>query len=189
MPRNPGMPQGRPPKPIEQHRMLGNPSKKKLPDAVITLPGVGSVPEPPEGLEDRGLRMWDDCWRWGAPWLSAAMDPVSVERVCRLADECARLDKLAAVPMVREPIITPSGLLVRDDDGKPMYHWAPNPACKLLRSAEVALRGFLADLGFSPTARARMGLAQVKAQSKLEEMLANARDARMAPKVVDTTSS
>ena len=43
-------------------------------------------------------------------------------------------------------------------------------ARKHLRDLDKQLLGLLGDLGFNPAARARLGLAEVKAQSKLEEL-------------------
>ena len=50
----------------------------------------------------------------------------------------------------------------------------PNPALMSLRRAEESRRRGLIELGFSPTARARLGLAQVaiaKEKTKLEAIL------------------
>jgi hypothetical protein len=43
-------------------------------------------------------------------------------------------------------------------------------ARKHLRDLDKQLLGLLGDLGFNPAARARLGLAEVKTQSKLEEL-------------------
>jgi hypothetical protein len=43
-------------------------------------------------------------------------------------------------------------------------------ARKHLRDLDKQLIGLLGDLGFNPAARARLGLAEVKTQSKLEEL-------------------
>ena len=43
-------------------------------------------------------------------------------------------------------------------------------ARKHLRDLDKQITSLLSDLGFNPAARARLGLAEVKAQSKLEEL-------------------
>ena len=43
---------------------------------------------------------------------------------------------------------------------------------KALRDLDKQLMSLLGDLGFNPAARARLGLAEVKTQSKLEELRA-----------------
>jgi P27 family predicted phage terminase small subunit len=53
----------------------------------------------------------------------------------------------------------------------------PHPLIKELRSAQKQLHAIGSALGFDPTARSRLGLAEVKRQSKLEELSA-ARQAR-----------
>jgi erythromycin esterase-like protein len=50
-------------------------------------------------------------------------------------------------------------------------------SAKDVREARAEVAKLLSELGFDPTARAKLGLAEVKAQSKLEEMKAR-RDQR-----------
>jgi hypothetical protein len=108
------------------------------------------------------------------------LDANTVEQACRLIEEVDIYRPLVMrAPLVKEPITTPSGKVVGE-------RFVPNPAEKMLRRAETALRGVLTDLAFTPTARSRLGLAQVKAQTKLEGLL-QARTSRVAPKVVDST--
>jgi hypothetical protein len=45
-----------------------------------------------------------------------------------------------------------------------------------LRELDKQIVSNLADLGFSPTARMRLGIAEVKKQSKLEELMARRND-------------
>lgn len=53
---------------------------------------------------------------------------------------------------------------------------AAGASAKDVREARAEVAKLLSDLGFDPTARARLGLAEVKAMSKLEELKAR-RDA------------
>ena len=167
---------GRPPKPVEVHRRNGNPSRRHLPEPVVVLPPapVGG-PIPPEGLGDTGRRFWVDAWQAGSAWLSPAIDFGTVELAARTFDEIVgHRQEIAARGAVIESPIMYKGEAVPE-----VYELKPNPAMKMLRDAEKSLLAILIELGFTPSARARLGLVQVKAQSKLEQ-LARAREERSA---------
>lgn len=163
---------GRPPKPTEDKRRRGNPGGRPLPVPTIVLPAAVGTPDLPRGLHAHGRRLWADAWVAGKLWLTPSLDCTMVEQAARLADECAgfrrdvaRLGRIMSAPKVDRGTV----VLV---DGEPLLEWSANPAVKLLRGAEAELRTTLVELGFTPTARARLGLVQVKAQSKLEDMIA-----------------
>ena len=55
-------PMGRPPKPIEQKRALGNPGKRPLPTegSLVLLPSMYEVPEPPRPLVTEAAKaLWN----------------------------------------------------------------------------------------------------------------------------------
>ena len=70
------MPAGRPPKPIEQKRLLGNPGKRPLPDesSVILMAQADIPPEPTRPLLKYGQELWDRIWSMGATWVSDKTD-------------------------------------------------------------------------------------------------------------------
>jgi len=158
---------GRPPKPVEQKRRTGNPGQRPLPEPVQWLPPapVGGPPVP-DGLSEAGRRFWVDVWQAGAPWLSPAIDLDTVALAARLFDDATafREEIAARGRLIEEPMLYQGEIVV--DAVKVVA----NPAVKMLRDAEKSLLAYLIDLGFTPTARARLGLAQVKAQSKLEQL-------------------
>ena len=127
--------------------MLGNPGKRALPalSAVTVLPMADGTPDPPTHLELAGRAMWADCWHEGLTWI----DPVSNRRItlsaCELADaaETAR----AVYEATR----------ARDD-------------LRAFIAATEALNRVLAALGFTPADRTKLGLAEVKRVSKLDEL-------------------
>jgi len=63
------MPAGRPAKPIEQKRLLGNPGKRALPDesSIVLMQQIDSVPEPPRPLLKYGNDLWERIWGWAQP--------------------------------------------------------------------------------------------------------------------------
>ena len=52
---------GRPPKPIELKRLLGNPGNRPLPDLnnITHLPMAKEIPPHPENLQEHGKKLWD----------------------------------------------------------------------------------------------------------------------------------
>ena len=136
---------GRPPKPVEQKRKTGNPGRRKLPDEqqVIPLRAITAIPEPPRPLFEYGRTLWDRVWAAGASWISPDFDLELLLMVCEQTDERIRLR--ASV-------------------------WNQNRADerRALRALEQQIVNNMSKLGFSPTDRSRLGIAEVKIQSKLE---------------------
>lgn len=141
-------PTGRPPKPTERKRKTGNPGKRRLPDlaAVTTLPAQATTPEPPRSLGAAGLAMWERVWRHGRPWM-AESDADLLLLTCEQMDERQQL-RLK---------------VLRDGD------WRERSG---LRALDKQIQDALSMLGFTPSDRARLGLAEVKAVSKMEQLRA-----------------
>lgn len=89
------MPGGRPPKPTEQKRRLGNPGKRALPARQTFQPGaVATAPALPPGLRKHGKNAWQRYWMVGSPWLNATTDVAIVTRLCQAYDEREELRDL-----------------------------------------------------------------------------------------------
>lgn len=174
-------PRGRPPKPTELKRKTGNPGKRALPKATVALPATIGTPRAPVGLAAHGKAVWATVWEAARPWLSPKLDAIRVETACRLADEAAQLRALTKKHgmLLEEPIATPSGVVVGQ-------RLVPNPAAKMLRDVEKQLDRELSALGFDPTARARLGLAEVKKQSIIEGLFGQPAGPAKGRKVIDT---
>jgi len=145
------MPAGRPSKPVEQKRLLGNPGKRALPnsDAVIALPRVKEAPEPPRPLLKYGQQLWDRVWGLGANWISDKTDLELLVMTCEMVDE--RWNLRIKVMQTDDPRLR-----------------------RGLRELERQIVSNLSLLGFSPTDRSKLGVAEVKAMSKLDELRARA---------------
>jgi len=145
------MPAGRPAKPIEQKRKLGNPGKRAMPkeSEITLLEQVEEVPEPPRPLLKYGQDLWNRIWSIGASWVSDKTDLELLIMTCEMVDERWNL-------RVR---------VMQDDD--PQLR-------RGLRELEKQIVSNLSLLGFSPSDRARLGVAEVKAKSKLQEMMERA---------------
>jgi hypothetical protein len=143
------MPAGRPSKPIEQKRALGNPGKRALPKPgeVVVLEQTGDIPEPPRPLLKYGQELWDRVWSMGATWVSQKSDLELLVMTCEMIDERWNLR-----------------VKVMQSDDAAMRRG--------LRELDRQIVSNLSLLGFTPSDRARLGVAEVKVRSKLEELMA-----------------
>lgn len=139
---------GRPPRPIEQKRMLGNPGHRPIPEAgsIDYIPAANETPEPPRPLGKPGRELWDRVWDAGINWISPTTDLELLTMTCEMVDE--RWNLRAKV--------------LQTDDHRQR---------RQLHDLTRMIIGNLSLLGFTPTDRSRLGLAEVKAQSKLEELM------------------
>lgn len=146
---------GRPPKPIEVKRISGNPGHRPLPDAgaIQLLPQATSTPEPPRALGEHGRALWERVWSMGVQWISPTSDLEILLLTCEAVDERADL---------RLEVIESGDRQLR----------------RGLRELDRQIMASLSELGFTPTARSRLGVAEVKAASKIEMMRQAAREAR-----------
>ena len=133
--------------PVEQKKLLGNPSRRPLPDdsQLAVLPGVSSMPEPVRPLQDAGLALWLRVWRSAQVWLSPDTDLELLQVTCELLDERGEL-----LEQARE---------TRDPADR-----------RAIRQLDQQLVSNMSLLGFTPTDRARLGVARVQAESTLDRM-------------------
>ena len=141
------MPAGRPAKPTEIKRKLGNPGRRPLPDSSVVqyLDPVVSVPEPARPLLKYGLEFWHKVWGSGLSWISANTDAELLLMTCELVDERWNL-------RVR---------VMQSND------WRERRA---LRELDDRIIRNLSLLGFTPADRSKLGVAEVKAISKMEAL-------------------
>jgi hypothetical protein len=139
---------GRPVKPLEHKRLIGTLRPDRLPPnaPLMTLREPLEAPRAPEALEGAGLEFWGSVWR--TPWVSQTSDYWLVLMTSEALCEREALREL---------------VLAQPDNPK---------ARSGLRELERQLVSNLGLLGFTPSDRARLGLAEVKKESKLEALLA-----------------
>ncbi len=144
---------GRPPKPIEQKRLIGNPGRRPLPDenTVLLLPAADETPEPSRPLGKPGRELWDRIWEAGVNWISPNTDSEILLMTCEMVDERWAL----------------RAKVLREEDSKSRRH---------LHQLTKMIVENLSLLGFTPADRSRLGVAEVKAKSKLEELMARRND-------------
>lgn len=141
------MPNGRPPKPTEVKRKLGNPGQRPLPNQseIQMFEPVVSVPEPARPLLKYGREFWDKVWLNGLQWISVNTDSELLLMTCELVDERWNL-------RVR---------VMQSND------WRERRA---LRELDDRIIRNLSLMGFTPADRSRLGVAEVKAISKMEAL-------------------
>lgn len=135
-----------PPKPVEVKRKIGNPGGKKLATRSISLEPIKDIPIPTRQLFEAGSELWNRVWSMGQVWISPQTDIELLLMTCELIDERVRL---------------------RTEVWNGVGDWHDR---KALRELEKNIVNNLSLLGFTPTDRSRMGVAEVKAKSKLEEL-------------------
>jgi len=137
---------GRPPKPVEQKRLLGNPGQRPLPDINKTIAVPGGYVEPVRDLGESGRALWDAIFKKGELWISNRTDIHFLQMVCEQHDRRQMLmEKIQA-----------------DPDNWRMY--------RQLHDLEVMIANNMGRLGLTPADRTKLGYAEVKARSKLEEL-------------------
>lgn len=141
------MPAGRPPKPTEQKRRLGNPGQRKLPDTASVTPLQPAQKAPPDHLGSLGRGLWERVVVHAAPWLGQA-DRETLQVLCEGMDRRAEL-----LDAVRQ-----SGWVLYTDKG---YAYA-NPAAGQLSALEAQITKWLSALALTPVDRARLGVAEVR---------------------------
>jgi P27 family predicted phage terminase small subunit len=149
-------------KPIERKRLNGrtpttDSGGRKLPAVREVIVKTTGTPAPPPGLGARGAAEWASIWRAGSAWLAPAQDYAWVEIVARAWDD---IEGFRAK-------VQADGLIQKGSMGQVIAH----PLIASIRQAEAQIMKALSVLGFSPTDRARLGLAEIKRVSKLQEMM------------------
>lgn len=149
------MPAGRPPMPIEMKRRRGrtpdtDSGGRPLPKAaeVVALPMAEGVPLLPPGIEADGADLWRQIWQQAITWISPHSDMAAVIEACQVADDLAVARR--------------------------RYRATSDPKdAAALATMGKRFDAALSVLGFNPTARSRLGVAEVKRASALQNLLAN----------------
>lgn len=138
---------GPPRTPSERARRLGNPGHRSLPplDNLVLLPPATTVPQPRRPLGPAGRAFWDYAWSLGAAWVASTTDNELLLILAEQQDERGAL----RLRVLR--------------DGNRFDRAA-------LRELDRQIVDGLAQLGFTPAERARLGMAEVARVSKLDAL-------------------
>jgi hypothetical protein len=139
---------GRPPKPNELKRLMGNPGGRPLPDlnVITNLPMAIEIPTPPENLGESGLDLWNRCWGVAITWLSPVSDIEAIKNASYLADA--------------------------NEAARARYMISTEPAdAKAYVAINKAFTDSLTSLAFDPVSRSRLGVAEVRAATSIDKLL------------------
>ena len=136
---------GRPPKPVEEHRRTGTYNATKHRRSALA---VAIEPAPVLPHEQEPAEVFAQVMSDGVAWLGRT-DLPALSMLQSLLDERGDLRASALA--------------------------GSTEARKHLRDLDKQILSLMSELGFNPAARARLGLAEVKTQSKLEELRAKQR--------------
>lgn len=148
---------GPPPIPTERKRARGNPGHQKLPSRsqVVALVPVATNDESPSNLGEAGVELWETVTQFGSSWI-ANTDRALLAKLCEAEDR--RYELLARIEA--------DGAVLYTDKGYAYAH----PCVGMLSTLEAQMTKWYSLLGLTPADRARLGLAEVKAQSTLEKL-------------------
>lgn len=110
------------------------------------MPTVEERPKPPSDLGSKGLEVWDLVWTSGVNWVHPRTDFLLVHLLARHHDEREEIRNSAEIGTNSKTRAS-------------------------LREVDRQILSMLAQLGFTPSDRSRLGFSMVKTESKLEELM------------------
>ena len=147
---------GRPPKPNEMKRKTGNPGKRPLPALATVTALPAATAQAPAHLSPKSQELWLKL-RETAFWISNT-DESNLQFLCEKLD---RRDEFIAR-------LQASDFVLLTDTG---YSYA-NPLVGMISTIETEITKLFSLLGLTPTDRTRLGVAEVKARSALDDLIA-----------------
>lgn len=149
------------PRPLEQKKLLGNPGKRPLPKGLPMI--AGGYVEPARPLDFAGAQLWEAAMTTGEQWIARNSDTQLLLLTCEQMDRRSQL--ISKIEETQE--------------------WR---LYRALHDLEKMISQNLSLLGFTPADRTRMGVAEVKVASKLEELMER-KAKRVASTMADPSST
>lgn len=144
------------------------------PDVALIVVRGDALPAAPLAYDAVASGLWYEIWEAGRRHLSEQHDRVLVDRVCRKLSLIARLEAWLDEDDTRRWYTTANGQTVT------------HPAVKQIEQADAQVTAWLSLLGFTPSDRARLGLAEVRIADALDEF--RKRKAANSGRASDATS-
>lgn len=156
---------GRPPKPLELKRLSTKgdgktPGGREVPPAQMVIQKVTDVPDAPANLETAGLIEWEKIWTAGY-WMLPEQDYHWVAMIAGAYDEIEHYRSR----------VEEDGLIQTGSMGQVIAH----PLISEIRKCQALIMKCLSMLGFSPTDRARLNLAEVERSNGLADLMRKAK--------------
>ena len=172
-----GVGRGSSAKPIEKKRLTGARIRNGLaaspmPETALALVDMSVVPKMPTNLGLVGQDYWTVLWTGGRRHLSELHDAPLMNRLCRNFDKIYELENWLGTDVTNRWYTSPNGQVVT------------HPAVKQIEQMDAQNTAWLSLLGFTPSDRARLGLAEIRVANELDayrQRKSNVVDAEVVP--------
>jgi P27 family predicted phage terminase small subunit len=144
--------QGRPPHPAKLKILNGNPGKREIPKEIQPQQGI---PDPPDRLDAIGLEAWH--------WAIGVMAHTGVITKAESAILEIFADTWSKYHQARE-LVQEHGIAIKTQNGEIKR----NPLTTEMHRYRDACAKYLTELGFTPVARARIGMGSSTTEDPTE---------------------
>jgi len=120
------------------------------------LVDLSVVPEVPASLREVGKTYWQVLWTGGRRHLSELHDAPLMGRLCHNFDTISDLEIWLGSDVTKRWYTSPNGQVVT------------HPAVKQIEQMDAQNTAWLSLLGFTPSDRARLGLAEIRVANELD---------------------
>jgi P27 family predicted phage terminase small subunit len=156
-----GAGRGKKREPIEKKRLRGARVRNGLaampvPEFALATISLTDLPAAPEGLGEYGRAYWTMFWDAGRRHLSEKHDSALVQKLCAAIEQVALIEQWQGSDVTRWFYETANGQLVT------------HPLIKQKSELNAQITAWLSLLGFTPSDRARLGLAEIRVANELD---------------------
>ena len=156
-----GAGRGKKREPIEKKRLRGARIRNGLaavpvPEFALATVSLTDLPKPPATLGVCGQAYWTMFWDAGRRHLSEKHDSALVEKLCNAIEEVAFINVWLGHDVTRRFYETANGQMVT------------HPLVKQKSELNAQITAWLSLLGFTPSDRARLGLAEIRVANELD---------------------
>ena len=156
-----GVGRGKRREPIEKKRRRGAEVRGALaaipvPEFALATVSLADVPDAPPHLGEYGRAYWSMFWDAGRRHLSEKHDSALLEKLCSAIEQVALIEAWQGKDVTRWFYATANGQLVT------------HPLIKQKSELNAQITAWLSLLGFTPSDRARLGLAEIRVANELD---------------------
>ena len=127
-----------------------------VPEFALATISLTDLPAAPEGLGEYGRAYWTMFWDAGRRHLSEKHDSALVQKLCAAIEQVALIEQWQGSDVTRWFYETANGQLVT------------HPLIKQKSELNAQITAWLSLLGFTPSDRARLGLAEIRVANELD---------------------
>jgi P27 family predicted phage terminase small subunit len=128
-----------------------------MPESALALVDLSVIPQSPESLGMVGVGYWEILWTAGRRHLSELHDTPLMTRLCSNFDRIAELENWLGSDVERRWYTSPNGQIVT------------HPAVKQIDQMDAQNTAWMSLMGFTPSDRARLGLAEIRVANELDQ--------------------